>query len=397
MPPALAALVSTLLWLAAVAGAATPPVNIPLGAEPSACATETSAECEHWTIERLNNARADEGLPAYALPASFTTLSPDRQLLILTDLDRTARDYTPVYGLNSNLSEAAQAGVREDRDPTTPATGGPWKGYGADWASPAALIGYYLWMYDDGYDSPNEDCQTPEAPGCWGHRKIILGEAVNLPQPQLMGAAAGTSTPRNAGSALIISSNGGTTTYYTWTQAQQEGAGASSEEPPVVSVPPEGPPGKEPATPPAGGSGTATQPPAPPASASGTPPRSEVLANSSAQSAQLAALLGEHLLPTGRAARIRAILRRDAISLRLPRGLGGTLVLDCHLGSLQGLLVARAERLLSGGAERLSITLTTAGRHLLRHRGSVALVLYASLSPAEGPAIRMSKSLLLSR
>jgi hypothetical protein len=224
------------LCLAPVAGAATPTENIPLGSEPSSCSSEASSECQHWTIERLDNARTQLGLPAYALPPNFTGLTPDKQLLILTDLDRTAYSYTPVYGLNSNLSEAAQAGVRETRDPTTPATGGPWKGYGSDWASTSALIGYYLWMYDDGYPSPNADCKTPNAPGCWGHRKVILGEAVTLPEPQLMGAAAGN-TPRNTGSALIISANNTTNTYYTWTQAQHEGAGRTREESPTsVSV-----------------------------------------------------------------------------------------------------------------------------------------------------------------
>ncbi len=225
---ALAALAVALLSLVPAVFAAAPTENIPLGSEPSSCSNEASAECEHWTIERLDAARAKQGLPPYELPASFTSLTPDKQLLILTDLDRSAYDITPVYGLNSNLTEAAQTGVREQRDPTTPTTGGPWKGYGSDWASTAALIGYYLWMYDDGYGSPNSDCTSPSATGCWGHRKVILGEAVNLPTPQLMGAATGT-TPRNAGTALIISANNTTTSYYTWTQAQQEGAGQEKE------------------------------------------------------------------------------------------------------------------------------------------------------------------------
>ncbi len=206
---------------ASPASAATPPENIPLGSEPSSCSTESSAECEHWAIGQLDAARADVGLGAYALPPDFTSLSADRQLLILTDLDRTAYGETPVYGLNTNLSEAAQAGVREARDPSTPTAGGPWKGFGSDWASMGALIGYYMWMYDDGYGSPNYDCPSPGAQGCWGHRRVILGEAVTLPQPQLMGAAAG-SAGRDAGSALIISSDATTTSYYTWAEAQRK-------------------------------------------------------------------------------------------------------------------------------------------------------------------------------
>jgi hypothetical protein len=394
MPLLLAAIALALLCIAAGADAATPPENIPLGSEPSSCATETSPECEHWTIERLNTARAEIGLPAYALPASFITLSPDKQLLILTDLDRTAYNYTPVYGLNTSLSEAAQAGVREHRDPTTPSTGGPWKGFGSDWASTSALIGYYLWMYDDGYGSPNGDCPTPGAAGCWGHRKVILGEAVNLPEPQLMGAAAGN-TPRNAGTALIISSNGATTAYYTWAQAQQEGAGEArkEEEPPAESVPPESPAGEKPTTPP---TAPLSGPTASTQSAS-APPRTEVLASSSASSAQIAVLLGDHLSPSGRAARIHAVLRRGGITLTLPPGLRGRLVLDYYLGSTRRLLVARGSWHLGGSTETFAVMLTAAGRDVLTHRGRVALAVYAGLVPAGSRAINLSKHLLLTR
>jgi hypothetical protein len=235
LPALLAATVLALVCVVSGSSAATPPENIPLGSEPSSCATEGAAECERWVIGRLDAARVDIGLDAYALPGDFVSLSADRQLLILTDLDRTAYGYVPVYGLDTNLSEAAQAGVRESRDPTTPVAGGPWKGYGSVWASPGALIGYYLWMYDDGYGGPNSDCTSPSASGCWAHRRVVLGEEVSLPQPQLMGAAAGTAA-RNGGAALIISSNGATNAYYTWAQAQQEGAGGGEEEEPPGPV-----------------------------------------------------------------------------------------------------------------------------------------------------------------
>ncbi len=172
------------------------------------------------------------------MPASFYGLSADRQLLILTDLDRLDYRITPVYGLNTNLTEAAQAGVAEHGDPRTPTAGGPWRGFGSDWASTGALIAYYLWMYDDGYGSSNRDCSSPSAPGCWGHRRVILGEAVSLPNPQLMGAATGAAA-RNGGSALIVSDNGGTSAYYTWSEAQKEGAGGERpvEEKPVEEKP----------------------------------------------------------------------------------------------------------------------------------------------------------------
>jgi hypothetical protein len=122
-----------------------------------------------------------------------------------------------------------------------------------------------------------------------------------------------------------------------------------------------------------------------------------VLATSSASVAQFAVLLGDHLLPSGRLARIGAILKRGGITLTLPAGFRGRLVVDYHLGSARGLLLARGIRLLDGSTERVKVTLTTTGRRVLRHRGRVALELYARLVPAGSRAISVSRSLVLTR
>ncbi len=52
----------------------------------------------------------------------------------------------------------------------------PKLSWAANWAGdfPAAVWAYLTWMYDDGYSSPNVDCATPSAQGCWGHRHDIL-------------------------------------------------------------------------------------------------------------------------------------------------------------------------------------------------------------------------------
>lgn len=224
----LAGAVWALALLATPAGAlaANPPENLPLGALPAACSNESSAECEHWMVARLDAAHAALGLESYKLPGDFTSLSPDRQILILADLDRLAYGYTPVSGLNAALDEAASKGVHIEDDPLPPSTEAPWDGFGSDWADTGALRSYYLWMYDDGWQSPNLDCTSPSAAGCWGHRHVILGEGLSLPQPEVLGFATGTSLSGEAGSALIISSHPGAATYYTWAQAQSEGAGA---------------------------------------------------------------------------------------------------------------------------------------------------------------------------
>jgi hypothetical protein len=208
----------------AQASAANPPENIPLGTRPASCANEASVECEQWVITRLDAARAQLDLHSYELPEGFVAMAPDHQLLILADLDRVAYGLTPIYGLNRALTEAAQAGVREGTDPRPPTKEGPWRGFGSDWASTGTLIAYYLWMYDDGYKGPNEDCTSPTASGCWGHRRVILGEGLALPQPELLGAATATSSSES-GTALIVSSDSSSSSYYTWAQAQSEGAG----------------------------------------------------------------------------------------------------------------------------------------------------------------------------
>jgi len=221
---ALGSLALALVLPAASASAANPPANIPLGGEPPACANESSAECESWLVGRLDAARASLGLAGYQLPSDFLTLSADKQLLILSNLDRIAYGFTPISGLNAALREAAAAGVRNSNDPRPPSSEGPWEGFGSDWASTGALLAYYLWMYDDGWEGPNADCTGPSASGCWGHRRVILGEGLDLPQPEVLGAATAEGSARPEGTALIVSSHPSGSTYYTWAQALSEGA-----------------------------------------------------------------------------------------------------------------------------------------------------------------------------
>jgi hypothetical protein len=260
----------------AAAGAGNPPANIPLGSMPASCSQESSAECQQWLLSRLDAARESLGLPAYQLPGDFLSLSADKQIFILADLDRSAYGYTPISGLNTALDEAAAAGVRSETDPRPPSTEAPWNGFGSDWASTGPLLAYYLWMYDDGYPGPNLDCGSPAASGCWGHRHVILGEGLPLPQPEVVGVATGQSP---SGTALIVSSHTGAATYYTWAQAQSEGAGSGSgggtgteekTEPPPTPSPGGGEemPEPPPTPPPAGEEETPTPPPPPPAKCS---------------------------------------------------------------------------------------------------------------------------------
>lgn len=148
--------------------------NIPLGPVPAGCFNnpKAAAACDNAVVYYLDQARAKIGLGPYELPANFTGLAPERQLLILTNLDRLAYGIPPVVGLAPALNAHASEGVALEADPVDPEL----VAYFANWAGGVenALFGYYDWMYDDGHGSGNIDCTTPASLGCWGHRRTIF-------------------------------------------------------------------------------------------------------------------------------------------------------------------------------------------------------------------------------
>jgi hypothetical protein len=115
--------------------------------------------------------------------AAYLKLTHPEQLFVTVDLERTARGLVPATVLSKSLNKIAQAGAVADNDPSlakVPATlpgGGTVVGKGSNWAGgyPNALAADYGWMYDDGLDSPNQDCTKSDKSGCWGHRDNILG------------------------------------------------------------------------------------------------------------------------------------------------------------------------------------------------------------------------------
>ncbi len=158
--------------------------NMPLPANyfSDACAqAPLSAVCERGIVKDLNAARKKMGFGSYRLPADFIHLPGAQQILVLTNLDRAAYGEAPLVGSVLSLSRLAAAGVIRDSDPTLPSvvdgqrvlrSGGIEAGNFLN--APAA---YYEWMYDDGWDgngSNNVFCWGPHAPGCWGHRDVLL-------------------------------------------------------------------------------------------------------------------------------------------------------------------------------------------------------------------------------
>lgn len=216
---------------ASAATALNPTEDIPIGQLPSSCPQSPLATaCEDAIVGYLDDARHDMGLAPYELPSSFLALSPDQQLLILSNLDRLAYGLSPVLGLNEALDASAAEGVRDDSDPWPPqqlAPGGAVLGWGSNWAGGSlnALMAYYVWMYDDGYGGPNGDCTSPAAPGCWGHRQNVLMSFGPASDGFIsMGAAAG-SYPGDPSYTMLIAYTREAPAYlYTWADALAEGA-----------------------------------------------------------------------------------------------------------------------------------------------------------------------------
>lgn len=149
---------------------------------------DDSPACLGAALAAINHAHALEGVRPMVLPPEFAQMTMDEQLFVVVDLERVDRGLPPFAGLTRALDQNARRGAETADDPPDPG-----RGYDlddAEWAggSSNGLDAVYGWMYDDGYDSGNLDCERRGAAGCWGHRKGILddfGSGPNL----VMGAA----------------------------------------------------------------------------------------------------------------------------------------------------------------------------------------------------------------
>jgi hypothetical protein len=141
--------------------------------------------CNREVLKAIAHARKvleKMGGMSFSLKA-YLKLTAAEQLFVTADLERTERGLAPATVLSRSLDRVAQVGARRDEDPPldrVPARlpgGGQVVGLGGNWAGGwvNALGADYGWMYDDGLNSPNEDCTKQDQAGCWGHRDNILG------------------------------------------------------------------------------------------------------------------------------------------------------------------------------------------------------------------------------
>jgi hypothetical protein len=212
-----------------------PPKKTPLGRLPSSCnAAPTGKQCIDAAVWYLDRARAKVGLPPYALPANFPSLSPPQQLFILVNLDRVQYGLRPISGLTAALShDALVRGVWRADDPRPSNTTGLntwWPGWAGAFRN--APMAYETWVWNDGLGSTNPRCTRTDHSRCWGHRHSVLWKY----GPVLaMGAAAGRDSRhhRPGYAYLFVGADAGyTPTYtYTWEQAVADGAGTNPYDP----------------------------------------------------------------------------------------------------------------------------------------------------------------------
>jgi hypothetical protein len=144
------------------------------------------AACNASALADINLARAAEGVGPMVLPASFASLTIPQQLMVVANLERVGRGLAPALGLSANLDSTATGAATQDADPLPSQFNGD--ALTSNWAggTGSALLADFLWMYDDGPGSGNEDCQQAGDSGCWGHRRDIL---YAFDDPVVMGAA----------------------------------------------------------------------------------------------------------------------------------------------------------------------------------------------------------------
>jgi hypothetical protein len=153
----------------------------------SGATVDTSAGCQTASLEAIDRGRTAEGLGPMVLPSDWSSLSPAEQLFVATNLERTARGLDPFSGMSTLLDSVAGAAAASGTDAVPP--GGFASFWTSNWAGGvgSALEAVYLWMYDDGFKSPNVECQPGNMTGCWGHRDDML--APFRCSPCVLGAA----------------------------------------------------------------------------------------------------------------------------------------------------------------------------------------------------------------
>ncbi|MCL4446406.1 MAG: hypothetical protein M1134_06005 [Actinobacteria bacterium] len=136
---------------------------------------DNSRNCTDTVVSAINNARVIEGLPTIALPSNWYVLTPEEQLFVATNLERSARGLVPISAMSESLNNVAGAAARNGEDPKLSA-GGIYTSVAANWIQGYSnpLEAVYEWVYDDGVGSSNLACTASNLSPCWAHRANVL-------------------------------------------------------------------------------------------------------------------------------------------------------------------------------------------------------------------------------
>ena len=136
---------------------------------------DDSGGCVQAALAAIANGRQAEGLPPMIIPGNWGRLTPEEQLFVATNLERTVRGLPALTAMVNPLDLAAAAGAASNSDPAPP-PGFGFVQWGSNWAGALGnpLEAIYFWMYDDGLGSSNIQCRAGDTSGCWGHRDNVL-------------------------------------------------------------------------------------------------------------------------------------------------------------------------------------------------------------------------------
>jgi hypothetical protein len=204
-----------------------PPENPPASIAPapdflkvcSETGYDDSGGCTASTVAAIDNGRRAEGLPGMTLPSNWGALTPEEQLYVATNLERTVRGLPALSAMATVLDGAAGAGAASGDDPSPPA-GFPFIEWGANWAGGVggALEAVYYWMYDDGPGSSNADCSPGDPGGCWGHRDKILMSLSCTPCVMGTGFDGTGWGGQPSWAELLVGTTGAPAVEFTWEQ-----------------------------------------------------------------------------------------------------------------------------------------------------------------------------------
>jgi Bacterial Ig-like domain (group 3) len=127
----------------------------------------------------------------------------------------------------------------------------------------------------------------------------------------------------------------------------------------------------------------------------------------SASNAQIAALLGQQLIPSGKAAKIMALLKSDGLIMSVKALEAGTLVVGWYElppgaklathSTAKPVLVASGQMTFSAaGTGRIKVKLTAVGKRLLKHAKRLRLTARAVFTPPGGAGVGTTKGFVVS-